>query len=68
VNHLASGMMGSAGEIRMKLRVARLVLATLTLAEMPVRVLWKPSRYDSTDSTGWWAATREFLHATHSEL
>ena len=31
-------------------------------------VLWSPSRYDWTDSTGWWAATREFLHATRSEL
>lgn len=31
-------------------------------------VLWSPSRYDWSDSTGWWAATREFLHATRSEL
>jgi hypothetical protein len=31
-------------------------------------VLWSPSRYDWNDSTGWWAATRVFLHATRSEL
>lgn len=31
-------------------------------------VLWSPSRYDWNDSTGWWAATREFLRATRSEL
>jgi hypothetical protein len=31
-------------------------------------VLWSPSRYAWNDSTGWWAATREFLHATRSEL
>lgn len=31
-------------------------------------VLWSPSRYEWNDSTGWWAATREFLHATRSEL
>jgi len=31
-------------------------------------VLWSPSRYDWNDSTGWWPTTREFLHATRSEL
>ncbi len=31
-------------------------------------VLWSPSRYDWNDSTGWFAATRVFLHATRSEL
>jgi hypothetical protein len=31
-------------------------------------VLWSPSRYAWNDSIGWWAATREFLHGTRSEL